>query len=190
MELLRAICIAFVLALAASANAQNAERWVGGNGAFSVDFAGHGWGALDPAGNEDLYDGELLIAVPEGDANRESRCHVEVRSMAAPNPVARAQLNDATRQMVHGDAMREMQSDPDYVSERVDTPTQDGVTTLDTYGRFMSLDSVSRRFWLMSGTELSMYTFSCAAPAENRQAVAQARAIANSLRFHLSGTAL
>lgn len=166
-----------------------AEPWSGHDGAFTIDFAATGWTVLDPAANTDLYDGEVAIAIPMGDTSRENRCSIDVRLMPVATIPDRALLNEGTRRMASGPATQEMLSEPDYRHDRIETPDVDGVTTFDVYGRFMSLDHATRRFWLM-GEEgmLWMYTFACSVPAENQQAVAQSHAIISSLRFHLPGT--
>ncbi|MBX9747950.1 MAG: hypothetical protein K2X34_13675 [Hyphomonadaceae bacterium] len=157
-------------------------RWTDPAGAFSIDLASQGWGVLDPASDATLYDGEIFIAAPAGDAHGESRCSLEVNRRTGPE-ISRERLNEGTRRLAEGPTVAAM-DDGEFDLERIETPEVDGVVTLDIYGRFSVLDTVQRRFLLYDGDEVLLYTLSCAVAGDNAAALTASRAIAGSLRFH------
>jgi hypothetical protein len=161
--------------------AEESSRWVGPHGHFSIDLSTQGWGVVDRTGFAEFYDGELMIASPNADPRTDSRCSVEVLSQAAPNAPSRALMNEGTRRLANRPAITEQHEE--FRLDRIEVAEIDGVATLDVYGRFMSLDTVTRRFFLHHGGEVLMYTFSCSVAASNDSAVAGAHAIAASLRF-------
>jgi hypothetical protein len=100
-------------------------------------------------------------------------------------------MNDATRALAQSPTIQNMGAEGGpFRLDRVETPDIDGVTLLDVYGQFLSLDSVQRRFFLLSDGVMSLYTFTCSVVSEDEAAVAQGRAIAASLRFHGVGHTL
>jgi hypothetical protein len=182
---MRRLVAVFALAIAllpAGADAQSSSRWVAPNRDFNIELGAHGWRVLDPAANAELYHGEVMIAAPDADPQADSRCSVEVLTQPVAVP-SRQMMNGHTRALMYSPTVEQMRNDPRFRHDRVEIAEIDGVTTLDVYGQFMSLDTVTRRFYLAGDGVVLMYVFSCSVSVDNAQAVASARAIAASLRF-------
>jgi hypothetical protein len=182
--------VAMAALIALPANAQEITRWVAPSGAFSIDP--HAWRALDPVADAQYYEaGQTLIVVPQGEITGESLCSVEAIAQPAPGPVSRDRMNEATRRLAQSPTIQNMGAPGGpFTTERIETPDVDGVTVLDVYGQFRSLDTVQRRFFLLSDGVVSLYTFSCSVVSDDQEAVAQGHAIAASLRFHGVGHSL
>ncbi len=177
---LSALALLAALLVIAPAHAQQSSRWRS-EGGFSIDLGG--WRVLDRATHADVYDSEVIIAAPEGDSHGEARCSVEMLSQPAPNTPSRALMNEGTRRLATSPTITDTRGEDRVRIDRIEVTEIDGVATLDVYGGFMSLDTVTRRFFLSGDSVVYMYTVSCSVSADDPAAVAAGHAIAASLRF-------
>lgn len=177
---MRFLIVAFaILAMPAVASAQTAA-WTDPEGQFTVSFAAHNWSIAE---NEPLPDGDdmrilLTVRAPEGSAS----CEVNV--LVNPNATrqTRQRLNEFTASLRER-AVATMQQNPQYTLIRAGVAEIDTVAVLDMHGRFASLRTVERRFFLQPTNALHLYTLVCSVDGADRAGVASMEAVADSLRF-------
>jgi hypothetical protein len=186
--ILRTIALALLVAFLPQQASAVGTAWVDPEGVFSIDVGAPNWSVAQRAEHPDWFFEDFVVLAYSGleGGGPRNLCYalIDTRS-PAPNPGSnvRERMNAATRQLEHSPTIAAMREDDRFDLERVEVTEIDGVAVLDVYGRFGSLQTVQRRFFVYRDSEIRMYILSCSVVASEQDAVAASRAIAASLRI-------
>lgn len=174
---------ALLSALLLLAPAAYAQEWADPTGEIRIDFASQGWRVRDRLTQPEFYrEGVVAAAAPVGQ-EAGPMCELDYRGQGNLARPPRAHMNEIMDRMAAGDVVARMRAEG--AAERVEVNDVGAVSTLDISGRFMSLETIQRRFflWHAADQSLRMYSLVCSVDAADAEGVAQMRAVAASLHF-------